>query len=147
METAMARRTRRIGDVAREAGVGVETVRFYEREGLIARPKKPERGWREYDTAQLRQLGYVRLARELGLTLADIKKVQAVSGGPQADFCDAVRHTVTARLEAVEAEIAALNAKRESLSAWLSQCHDREGPCPLYRQLSPLAPQKTRKRN
>ena len=44
----MAKSTRRIGDVARAGGVGVETVRFYEREGLIDRPQKPQRGWRVF---------------------------------------------------------------------------------------------------
>jgi MerR family mercuric resistance operon transcriptional regulator len=48
MELSMAKR---IGEVARVAGVGVETVRFYEREGLIDQPPKPLRGWREYDEA------------------------------------------------------------------------------------------------
>ena len=104
----MARKAKRIGDVARAAGVGVETVRFYERQGLIEQPVKPERGWREYNKAQLRQLSYVRLARDLGLTLGDIKRVQAVVTGPRPEFCSAVRQTVATRLGEIEDDLARL---------------------------------------
>ena len=75
----MARNPRRIGDVAKAMGVGVETVRFYEREGLVDQPLKPQRGWREYDKLQMRQLGYVRLAREWGLSLGDLKQISRLA--------------------------------------------------------------------
>ncbi len=138
----MARRTRRIGDVAKAAGVGVETVRFYEREGLIEQPAKPQRGWREYDKAQLRQLGYVRLARELGLTLGDVKRVQKVARGPRKGFCGEVRDTLTARLGDIESQIAELERKRAALSSWLGQCRARTGGCPLYERLHVFLPAK-----
>ena len=64
------RTMQRIGDVARTGGVGVETIRFYEREGLIEQPLKPARGWREYGERQLRQLEYVRQGQEFGLALS-----------------------------------------------------------------------------
>ncbi len=140
MENVMARRTRRIGDVAKAAGVGVETVRFYEREGLIQQPAKPQRGWRVYDKTQLRQLAYVRLARELGLSLGDVKRVQNVARGPRKAFCTEVRGTLAARLADIESRIAELERKRASLSDWLGQCAARTGDCPLYEQLNVLTP-------
>jgi MerR family mercuric resistance operon transcriptional regulator len=142
MESGMARRTRRIGDVAKAAGVGVETVRFYEREGLIEQPAKPQRGWRAYDKAQLRQLGYVRLARELGLTLGDVKRVQKVARGPRKGFCSEVRDTLGERLTDIESQIAELERKRAALSDWLGQCRVRTGDCPLYERLHVFQPAK-----
>ena len=74
---------KRIGDVARAEGVGVETVRFYEREGLIGQPQKPFRGWREYDDVAIAQLKQVSLAKRIGLSLADAKRLKSNAGGPQ----------------------------------------------------------------
>lgn len=131
---------KRIGDVAKAAGVGVETVRFYEREGLLDRPAKPERGWREYDEKSLAQLGRVRLAQKMGLTLGDVKRLKARANGPQSEFCTHVRETVGARLAAIEKEIAALEAKQVLLTRWLSQCKRRgsDANCPLYAQTNAM---------
>jgi MerR family transcriptional regulator, copper efflux regulator len=139
---------KRIGDVARAAGVGVETVRFYEREGLVDRPLKPERGWREYDERALAQLGRVRLAQQMGLTLGDVKSVKARAKGPQKEFCTHVRETVTARLERIEKELAALETKRVLLKRWLTQCKRRgDGPdCPLYAQTNAMIKPKGKRR-
>lgn len=134
------RMTRRIGDVARAGGVGVETIRFYEREGLIEQPPKPERGWREYGDKQLLQLSYVRLGQELGLTLRDARALQELAKDKREPFCNAVRDTVEKRLAHIDAEIAALRRKRLGLSRWLAQCKARGDAkdCPLYAQLHPL---------
>ena len=135
------RMARRIGDVARAGSVGVETIRFYEREGLIEQPPKPMRGWREYGDKQLLQLSYVRLGQELGLTLKDARALQDLAKGERGPFCDAVRDTVAARLTQLDEEIAALRRKRLGLSRWLTQCRARGDAkdCPLYAQLKPLA--------
>ena len=95
-------------------------MRFYERQGLIDQPIKPQRGWREYGDDALLQLSYVRLAREMGLTLGDVKRLKGASGGSRAGFCKDVRETVTARLKAVEAKIAGLEADGARLSDWLN---------------------------
>jgi DNA-binding transcriptional MerR regulator len=136
----MAKHSKRIGDVAKEGGVGVETVRFYEREGLIDRPKKPARGWREYDETALAQLNQVRLAQEFGLTLRDMKTMKARAKGPRAGFCMSVRETLSSRLTQVEAEIAELQSKRKAMKQWLGQCHKQDGlpNCPLYDRITSL---------
>jgi DNA-binding transcriptional MerR regulator len=140
--------TRRIGDVARAGGVGVETIRFYEREGLIEQPPKPVRGWREYGDKQLLQLSYVRLGQELGLTLRDARALQDLAKGERGAFCTAVRETVAKRLEQIDEEIALLRKKRLGLSGWLSQCKARgeTKDCPLYAQLRPLSSSTKRNR-
>lgn len=141
------RRVKRIGDVARESGVGVETIRFYEREGLIEQPQRPERGWREYGERQVMQLSYVRLGQELGLTLKDVRRLQTVARGPQESFCGTVRETIEARVGRLDAEIAELMRRRNALSQWLRQCEARgaQRDCPLYRQLQPVIGKARRK--
>jgi len=138
---------RRIGDVARGTGVGVETVRFYEREGLVDQPLKPMRGWREYDEAALGQINQIKLAQGMGLTIADMKTLKARAKGPRAQFCDGVRETVAARLDAIDAEIAALTLKREALAGWLKQCRRRgkRDDCPLYAGINALAPKRSKR--
>jgi MerR family transcriptional regulator, copper efflux regulator len=93
MEKSMAGR---IGDVANAAGVGVETVRFYQRVRLINEPAKPERGWREYDQTTFSQLSQVRLALRMGLTLRDMKRLKSQARGPKPALCTDVRETVAA---------------------------------------------------
>ena len=139
---------KRIGDVAKAAGVGVETVRFYEREGLLDQPLKPQRGWREYDERALAQLGRVRLAQQMGLTLKDIKELKAYAQGSQPKFCEHVRDTVAARLARIEAELAALETKRVLLKRWLSQCKRRESTsdCPLYAQVNAVLKPKGKRK-
>ncbi len=62
-----------IGKVARRAGVGVETIRFYEREGLIAEPPRRESGYRQYPEEAVSRVRFIRRAKELGFTLKEIK--------------------------------------------------------------------------
>ena len=141
---------KRIGDVARSAGVGVETVRFYEREGLLDQPEKPTGGWRAYDGAALAQLNLVRLARRVGLSLAETKRLKSSARSSQQTFCLDVRQTVTARLALVEAEIRDLEAKRLALRDWLDHCEQAEkNPiCPLYAQVNAVSspPKKSKAR-
>lgn len=132
---------RRIGDLASEAGISVETVRFYEREGLIDQPGKPARGWRNYNDVVQIQLGLVRLGQLMGLRLADIKRLRSRAARPEPEFCAEVKKTVTMSLAAVEAEISALQKKREALQNWLNQCQhrDKDIECPLYSQVRSLS--------
>lgn len=143
------RKVRRIGDLARDGGVGIETIRFYEREGLIEQPQKPSRGWREYGDRQLLQLSYVRLGQELGLTLRDVRALQAVARGEKGAFCGAVRETVAKRLSALDEELAALARKRAGLARWLTQCKARGSGarCPLYEQLQGIVDNKRSRRS
>ncbi|MEJ1967833.1 MAG: MerR family transcriptional regulator [Rhizomicrobium sp.] len=140
--------SKRIGDVAKAAGVGVETIRFYERQGLIDQPPKPQRGWREYDEAALAQLSQVRLAQAVGLTLRDMKQLKTRAKGPRAAFCINVRELVAARLAAIEAEIAVLSQKRAALRQWRRRCAARgdHADCPLYARVAALAVKPTKER-
>ncbi len=91
-----ARRT--IGKLAKEAGVGVETVRFYERKGLIDQPVTGE-GYRDYGDETLAAVRYIKIAQKMGFSLADVAKLRGkLREGP--GFCEAVRATARRRLGA-----------------------------------------------
>jgi MerR family mercuric resistance operon transcriptional regulator len=130
---------RTIGRLAREAGVGVETIRFYERRGLIARPPRPaDGGWRHYDDGALVVLRYVRLAQGLGFTLKDVEQLIARTALGDGAFCGAVRETAEAKLAGVREEIAALTEQAARLEDFLAACRARSatGPCPVLANLT-----------
>jgi DNA-binding transcriptional MerR regulator len=128
---------RTIGQLARAAGVGVETIRFYERRGLIPRPPRPPQGYRRYGDDVLVRLRYIRLAQGLGLTLADVAELIARTD-EGAGFCRAVRSTVEGRLAKLNAEIAALERLRDEMGEFLEICGARPpgAPCPTLLSLN-----------
>src|SRR5260370_29676239 len=79
-------RPRTIGKLAKEAKVNVETIRFYERRGLLRRPKRPVSGWRVYDDSAVWVIHYIKLARQLGFTLGEIRRVMGSLGGGKSFF-------------------------------------------------------------
>ena len=83
---AATARPRTIGRLAEEVGGSVETIRFYERRGLLRQPKAPASGWRVYDTSAAWTLHYIRLGRQLGFTLSELKTLLAGVGSRKL-FC------------------------------------------------------------
>ena len=65
----------KIGEVAKQSEVGIETIRYYEREGLLAEPKRRPSGYRQYDQSVVARLKFIRRAKELGFTLAEIREL------------------------------------------------------------------------
>jgi DNA-binding transcriptional MerR regulator len=123
---------RTIGRLAEEAGVGVETVRFYQRRGLLPLPAAPRQGFRRYGDDVLWRLRYIKQARELGFSLAEIAALQAdLPGGPS--FCAAFRQAVEAKIAALDAEAERLARQRAALSEVLAQCRvsSAAGRCPI----------------
>jgi DNA-binding transcriptional MerR regulator len=129
---------RTIGALAREVGVGVETIRFYEREGLIPQPPRTD-GPRHYDERALATLRYIRIAQQLGLSLKDVRALQGELTGGKS-FCASLRATVEARLEALAAEAAEIERLRGELHGFLARCRARESslPCPIVEELTRL---------
>ena len=69
----------KIGEVAKRSGVGIETIRFYEREGLLQEPERRPSGYRQYDESTIKRLEYISRAKELGFTLAEIRELLELS--------------------------------------------------------------------
>ncbi len=77
----------RIGEIAKRCGIGIETIRYYEREGLLLEPERRPSGYRQYDESTVERLEYIRRAKELGFTLAEIRELLDLSFAAHAG-CD-----------------------------------------------------------
>ena len=110
-----------IGKVAENAGIGVETVRFYERKGLIAQPKRPEHGFRVYSDDAVQRLRFIRQAQELGFSLREIEDLLALRTDPGSDCAD-VRDRAVTKLDDVEGKIRQLRRIRGALKQVIAAC-------------------------
>ncbi len=110
-----------IGRLARAAGVGVETIRFYERKRLLARPRRPERGFRVYPGDAVRRIRFIRQAQELGFTLREIAELLSLQADPAVD-CSKVFARATAKLEDVGRKIAQLSRMKQALERVAAAC-------------------------
>lgn len=123
-----------IGKLATAAGVGVETVRYYERRGLIAQPDRPGAGMpgagvRRYDTGALARLRFIRSAQGAGFTLAEIAELLALDA---VDDRARARSLALARVKALDAEIARLREARDALAGLARDCASGTGDrCPI----------------
>lgn len=120
-----------IGGLAEAAGVGVETVRYYQRRGLLAEPPRPPGEIRRYGAEDARRLKFVRSAQAAGFTLAEIKQLLDLDA---SDDRSRAREMARARIDAIDARIAELSEARDALSALAADCASkRRGPCPILR--------------
>ena len=119
----------RISELARAGGVGVETVRFYQRRGLLAAPTGPATGGRHYGSDDLRRLRYIRQAQVAGFSLAEIATLIDLD---RTDDRPRARAMARERLAALEAQIAQLEEARASLAKLANACaRGGAGPCPI----------------
>jgi DNA-binding transcriptional MerR regulator len=122
----------KIGEIARRSGIGIETIRFYEREKLLLEPERRLSGYRMYDEATLERLVYIRQAKELGFTLAEIREMLELSFSAQG-CCDHIRQRAEAKLLDIETKIRSLREMKRSLSKILTRCQtdNATDDCPL----------------
>ena len=112
-----------IGEVAKAAGVGVETVRFYERKLLIPQPRRPASGRRQYDEEIARRIRFIRRAQDLGFSLTEVKQLLNLRLDPRRS-CSEVKAEAESKIAAIDERIASLRRMRKSLFS-LSQCFVR----------------------
>lgn len=110
-----------IGRLARASEVGVETVRFYERVGLVSRPRRPQQGFRSYPADTVARIRFIRYAQGLGFTLREVKELLSLRTDPSAD-CAAVRRRAEAKRNDVAAKIARLDEIRHALDTLIAAC-------------------------
>lgn len=113
-----------IGTLADRAGVGVETIRFYERKGLVRRPPRPGTGFRVYPEDLVTRIRFIRQAQALGFTLQDIGGLLALRVTPGTD-CAAVRTRAVSKLAIVEGRVAELERIRGALTKLIAACPGR----------------------
>lgn len=121
-----------IGSVAKRAGVGVETVRFYERQGLIKQPSTPQQGFREYPDDAVDRVRFIRHAKELGFTLGEIGELLSLRSHPRIN-CETVQRRAEEKILNVDAKIRTLRKIRTQLRKLANACNEREATadCPV----------------
>lgn len=121
-----------IGELARKAGVNAQTIRYYEREGLLPVAHRwPDSGYRNYDEVALAQLRFIRSAKELGFTLREIKELLEMRVLP-GESCAEVRQLIGGKLADVDRRIKDLRRLRRVLVKMDETCRNRTDPqnCP-----------------
>ena len=124
-----------IGALARAAGVGVETVRYYQRRGLLQEPPRPPGEIRRYGQEDLKRLRFIRSAQSAGFTLSEIGELLELSA---SDDRPHARELAQARVAALDAKIEELREARDALAALATACANRrKGPCPILSAFEP----------
>lgn len=125
-----------IGTVARRAGVGIDTIRYYEREGLLPEPPRRASGYREYGTGTIERLRFIRRAKDLGFTLEEIRELLALSTDRERGVKN-VKRRAEARLDQVEQRIRELQRVKRGLKQLIDACpgHGALEHCPILRAL------------
>lgn len=131
-----------IGVVARKAGVNVETIRYYQRIGLVREPARPQGGVRRYLPETVERIRFIKRAQELGFSLAEVTDLLRLNDGVH---CRDTRALAAKKLALIEARIHDLSAVRRTLRGLIAECdagNERES-CPIIDSLSAARPART----
>jgi len=128
----------RIGQVASQAGVNIDTLRYYERRGILDEPARRPSGYREYPADTVRIIRFIRRAQDLGFTLTEIEELLELRDA-RAGSRSQVRKLADAKLRSVDGKLSALQAMRSALYSLLQSCTCSEGKpsCPILDALDP----------
>lgn len=121
-----------IGQVARRAGVSIDTIRFYERQGVLEKPPRRDSGYRQYSEEVVRRVRFIQCVKQLGFTLKEISDLLALRVDAQTE-CSKVKEATLAKLDQVERKLVELERMRRALLQVASLCTGA-GPasaCPL----------------
>lgn len=125
-----------VGEVAQRAAVNLQTIRFYEREGLLPKPPRTASNYRVYSEDAIRRVRFIKRAQELGFSLKDIRELLALRARPGTRCAD-VRLQATAKLQDIEEKIGTLRRMRRALTKLIGECSGK-GPvseCPILEAL------------
>lgn len=125
-----------IGALARRAGVATETLRYYERLGLIAPKRRTTANYRIYDPATVKKVGFIRQAQSLGFSLTEISELLSLHNRPTADMAD-VKQLAEGKIADIDEKIAGLQRMKSGLLALSTLCpgHGPTAECPILNAL------------
>lgn len=125
-----------IGQVAKAANVHVETLRYYERRGLVPKPPRSATLYRRYPEETVPRVQFVKHAQELGFSLREIRELLSLRAAPRARCADVKRRAET-KITEIDAKMRALKAMRRALTRLLSQCDGKlpVSACPILESL------------
>lgn len=112
-----------IGSLAEKSGVGVETIRFYQREGLIKEPPKPSRGYRQYAADDIVKIGFIKRCQELGFSLREVKELLEFNNKSGAT-CNDIKKKTIKKLSEINQKITALKQMKKSLEELQCACDE-----------------------
>lgn len=124
-----------IGQAAKQLDIHIETIRFYERKGLIEQPPKPESGYRHYSTDSINRIRFIKRAQQLGFTLKEIINLLSLNDQP----CSQARELAEQKLASVKQKIQDLQQLEVGLKEMIKQCTNNasEEHCPIIDSLQP----------
>ena len=129
-----------IGALSKQTGYKIETIRYYEKAGLLPTPARSPAGYRRYGSADLKRLSFIRRARALGFSIEEVRKLLKLADERRRP-CAEVRVVAGAHLEDVQAKIADLRAMERVLRETVAKCASGRSPdCPLIESLSREGP-------
>ncbi len=129
----MAAKPLTIGHLARAAGVNVETVRYYQRVGLVKEPARPAEGYRQYPPETVERIRFIKRAQKLGFSLKEISELLDLGEG----HCRDVRQRAEHKREMIEQQIVDLMAMKDSLETLIHACGENgEAHCPIIETLN-----------
>lgn len=133
---ASSTKTLTIGQVAHGAGVGVETVRFYEREGLLAEPERSASGYRQYPADAVRRILFIQRAKDLGFSLKEIGELLSLRLDPGTSCAD-IKAKAEGKLASIDEKLKALQRMKRALTALAATCSGQGATtaCPILESL------------
>ncbi len=127
--TTVIERGMRVAELAKRVGVSPDTIRYYEKAGLLPAPKRTPAGYREYDASAVDRLQFIQGSQRLGLRLVDIRDLLAIRDTGECP-CEPAEHLLTRRLAEVDAEIARLTVLRADMAAMRDALPAQDCPPP-----------------
>ncbi|WP_263367351.1 Hg(II)-responsive transcriptional regulator [Edaphobacter bradus] len=123
-----------ISKLAELAQVNVETIRYYQRRGLLEEPRKPPGGYRRYPAEMAKRVYFIKRAQTLGFTLEEVAELMGLDA---ATACGETQELAVQKLELIERKLADLTAMRTALTHLVHACDERRygEPCPIIRSL------------
>lgn len=130
----------RIGELAKRGDCDVETVRFYEREGLLDAPAREANGYRRYAEAHLVQLNFIRHCRSLGIGLPEVRVLRRFQANPEL-ACDEINHLIDRQIARIHQQVESLRLLEQQLHTLRDTCHanQKAGECGIMRNLAQAA--------
>lgn len=123
-----------IGEAARRSGVTIETIRYYEREGIVPLAERSANGRRRYDVAAVARLRFVKRCRDLGFSISEVKALLSLASDESSN-CAKVKHIGEDHLDDVRGKIADLRRLETALVELLSHCEAGKTDCPMLKEL------------
>lgn len=128
-------------ELAKQGGINQESIRFYEKEGLLPKPPRTAGGYRVFSTDDVRRVRFIKRAQEIGFSLREIKELLALSSEPDTN-CGDVRERAEAKLSDIDRKLADLKRIRKALARLTAECGGRgtiDG-CPILESLNSTNP-------